>query len=105
MGPRCPSVNYDLHEKLDVYLEHGAREYLAVLVEDREVRWHIRRSGRFATMRARDGLLRSRTFPGLWLDPAALLAGDGARLLETLRLGLDTDEHAAFAARLVDRRR
>jgi hypothetical protein len=44
--------------------------------------------------------MRSETFPGLRLDPAALLRGDLATVLETLRRGLDTPEHAAFVEKL-----
>jgi hypothetical protein len=47
--------------------------------------------------------MRSRVFPGLWLDSKALAALDGAKILETLREGLTTKEHAAFAARLGER--
>jgi hypothetical protein len=39
-------------------------------------------------------------FPGLWLDPHALAAGDRAALRAALDRGLATAEHAAFAARL-----
>ena len=49
---------------------------------------------------AADDILRSETFPGLWLDPAALLRRDRKRLLGVLREGLRSPEHAAFAARL-----
>ena len=51
-----------------------------------------------------DGTLRSRAFPGLWLDPAALLAGDIAAVLATLERGLASPEHAAFVAELAGRR-
>ncbi len=47
-----------------------------------------------------DGTLRSRVFPGLWLDPAALWAGDAAALLATLQRGLANPAHAAFVERL-----
>jgi len=50
-----------------------------------------------------DGVLRSRTFPGLWLDTAALLAEDGAALLKMLQEGLQQAEHRAFAAELEKR--
>jgi hypothetical protein len=39
-------------------------------------------------------------FPGLWLDPAALLAVNGAKLLETLDRGINDPQHAAFVERL-----
>ncbi len=48
-----------------------------------------------------DGLLKSRLFPGLWLDPAALLSGNLAALLAALDRGCGSDEHRAFVDRLV----
>jgi hypothetical protein len=42
-------------------------------------------------------------FPGLWLDPQALLAGDTRRLRAVVDLGLATPEHAEFVARLAER--
>jgi hypothetical protein len=39
-------------------------------------------------------------FPGLWLDAAALLRLDSARLLEVLQQGLADRSHAAFVKRL-----
>jgi hypothetical protein len=47
-----------------------------------------------------EGLLKSEIFPGLWLDPAALLRGDLATVLAVVQRGLASPEHAAFVARL-----
>ena len=47
-----------------------------------------------------DGLLKSRVFPGLWLDSAALLGGDLARVLFALQAGIAALEHQQFAERL-----
>ena len=48
-----------------------------------------------------DGILRSKVFPGLWLDPAALVRGDlNAVLKAILQQGLNSPEHADFVARL-----
>jgi hypothetical protein len=44
--------------------------------------------------------LRSLSFPGLWLDPAALLRGDLASVLAVIQKGLNSPEHAAFKIRL-----
>jgi hypothetical protein len=49
---------------------------------------------------ASGGIIRSEVFPGLWLAPAALLAGDLLRVLAVLQQGLASPEHAAFAAAL-----
>ena len=39
-------------------------------------------------------------YPGLWLDPAALLRGDLARVLAIVQQGLIAPEHADFVSRL-----
>ena len=46
------------------------------------------------------GILRSGVFPGLWLDPAAMIGGDSARVLAVVLQGLGSVEHADFLARL-----
>ena len=45
-----------------------------------------------------DGLLKSRVFPGLWLDAGALLGGEMKIVLAALRRGLDSPEHETFVA-------
>jgi hypothetical protein len=47
-----------------------------------------------------DGVLRSRTFPGLWLHAEALLRGDLAAVLASLQAGIVSPEHQAFVERL-----
>ena len=49
------------------------------------------------------GSLRD-VFPGLWLDPAALIRGDLAHALKVLQQGLATPEHAAFIEQLQQKR-
>lgn len=95
------SVSYDLHVKQEVYRQHGVREYLVWRVLDRALDWFSLREGRYERLSpGRDGLLRSEVFPGLWLDPEALLSGNGPRLIAVLQEGLASPEHAAFAERL-----
>jgi hypothetical protein len=61
----------------------------------------VLRNGQFEELApGGDGILRSEVFPGLWLDPAALLQRDSTRIREVLQQGLATPEHAAFVARL-----
>ena len=99
------SVSYDLHEKFDLYQAAGVLEYLAVLPNEGEARWHRLVNGVFQTVAAdADGLLRSSVFPGLWLDPAALLAGDMARVIAVVNQGVNSPEHADFVSRLAKRR-
>jgi hypothetical protein len=65
------------------------------------VYWFVLRNGRFAELPpGPDGIYRSEVFPGLWLDPQALLQGNRRRLRAVVELGCATPEHAAFVARL-----
>lgn len=99
------STSYDLHQKLEVYQEAGVCEYLAVLMREREVRWHQRIDNRFEVIPVpADGVYRSMVFPGLWLDAAALLADDLARVLSVLQDGIRTPEHQQFVEQLAARR-
>ena len=66
-----------------------------------EVDWFVLHEGRYEPLApASDGLLRSRVFPGLWLDPAALIRGELAMVLAVVEQGVNSPEHAEFAARL-----
>lgn len=96
------TASIDLNAKLAAYQRNGVGEYLVVLTEDqREARWLSLVDNLFEPVPPdADGLLKSRLFPGLWLDPAALLAGDLPRLLAALDVGCATEEHRRFAARL-----
>ncbi len=95
------SASYDLQVKKDLYAEHGVAEYLVWRVRDQAVDWFTLRTGTYHRLTpAEDGILRSEAFPGLWLDPAALVSGDQAQVLAVLRLGLSSPEHAMFAAQL-----
>ncbi len=95
------SAAYDLHDKKRVYARSGVREYLVAQAYERRVDWWELREGVFTPLPLEaDGTLRSRVFPGLWLDPAALWAGDAAALLAVLQRGLTDPAHAAFVERL-----
>jgi hypothetical protein len=76
------------------------RDYIVWRVFDRELDWFVLRNADFARLApSADALLKSEIFPGLWLDPAALLRGDLALVLQRLHEGLASSEHAAFVAR------
>lgn len=96
------SAAYDLHEKRRDYERYGVGEYLVVLVRESRVVWFTRpggpKSGFVELAAGTDGIHRSLSLPGLWLDAAALFRSDVPRLLEVLNLGLATPEHAAFVA-------
>jgi Uma2 family endonuclease len=95
------NASYDLHDKLEVYRRNDAKEYVVWRVFDKEFDWFVLRSGKYeqAPLPA-DGIYRSEVLPGLWLDPAALAAGDMVRVAEVSRQGTAGPEHAAFVAKL-----
>ena len=82
------------------YERNGVAEYLMLDLPGRRARWFARGDdGAYAELAAdADGLLKSRAFPGLWLDPAAFFAGDRAALKAASAAGLASAEHAAFLA-------
>ncbi len=93
--------SYDLHRKKNDYERAGVKEYLVLALRQGKVFWFVSRDGRFEEKAAdADGILRSETFPALWLDSVAAVHADGRRLLDVLRQGLATAEHAAFVAEL-----
>jgi Uma2 family endonuclease len=95
------SASYDLHDKLDAYRRNGVVEYVVWRVYEQAIDWFVRRNELFVPLPVTpDGLYQSEVFPGLWLDPAALVRGDMARVMEVLQQGLASPEHAAFRARL-----
>ena len=98
------SASYDLHVKLHVYRRSGVREYLVWRVLDRQIDWFVLREGRYEPLApGSDGILKSTVFPGLWLDPSALLSGDLARVLAVVGEGCSTAEHQAFVKSLAER--
>ena len=74
-------------------------EYLVLCVEERELHWFHFPSRRMVRP-DRKGVARSRVFPGLWIDVAALLERDGLRLVAVVQQGLAAPAHAAFVRRL-----
>jgi Uma2 family endonuclease len=98
------SAAYDLHDKMHAYRRNGVAEYLVWLVYDRRIAWFHLREGRYEPLAPDDeGIIASRTFPGLQLNVTMLLAGDLAGVLQTLQGGLATQEHEAFVARLAEK--
>ena len=98
-------ASHDLHIKYDLYEAAGVQEYFAFLIYEQEIRWHILIDGRYQILAPdADGILRSRVFPGLWLDGQALLKRDMPKVLAVLQSGLASPEHQAFVEQLAKKR-
>jgi Uma2 family endonuclease len=97
---------YDLHQKLDIYERACVKEYIAILLHERELRWNLLTPEGYEPMPASPGgIHRSVSFPGLWIDARGMFAGDTQRVLAALQAGLKTREHAEFVAWLGRQRR
>jgi Uma2 family endonuclease len=99
------SSSRDLGVKLELYRRSGVQEYLTVLLKPKRVIWRQLVRGRYKEIvPGEDGLVCSRVFPGLWLDPPAVW--DAKRSLRTaLEKGTQSAEHAAFVRRLAAQRK
>jgi Uma2 family endonuclease len=91
---------HDLHDKLRAYQRNGVKEYVVWCVKDRSIRWFVLHGDVFRTMQHRVGVVKSKIFPGLWLDSAAMLHGDMVKVLKILHKGLGSEGHRRFVARL-----
>lgn len=95
------SASLDAREKLASYRRAGVREYLVWRTEDDALDWWTLEEDEYRALPAGpDGILRSKAFPGLWLDAEALLARDGAKVMLKLQEGLRSADHTAFVAGL-----
>jgi Uma2 family endonuclease len=96
----------DLGPKLDDYERAGVLEYVVHAIDPDEIYWFTQAQGTLVRQPVgHDGLYRSTVFPGLWLDPIALLNGDTRRLRAVIDQGCAAPDHAPFVATLAAARR
>jgi len=95
------TASIDLHDKLNVYRRNQVQEYLVWRVYDRQFDWFRLQEGDYIQLESNvDGMMCSEIFPGLWLEPSALLTGDLARVLAVVQQGITTAAHHAFVENL-----
>ncbi|MDQ2730959.1 MAG: Uma2 family endonuclease [Armatimonadota bacterium] len=88
----------DLNPKKRDYAAAGVEEYIVVQPEKRTIHWFYLVNGSYETSQPdADGIYRSRVFPGLWMDPIALLDDDKKRVRAIVQQGLASPEYAAWA--------
>ncbi len=98
-------ASYDLHQKLRSYQRHGVQEYVVWRVFDQAIDWFVLREGDYERLAPdSEGLLKSRVFPGLWIDAAAVLRSDLAAAVAAANRGLACPEHTAFVTQISTRR-
>lgn len=95
------SAGRDLGPKFDAYQFDGVKEYLVWRTADSVLDWFVLKRKKYVPLAPdADGRLKSETFPGLWLDVPALLAGDMVKVLQVVQEGIASAEHTAFVAKL-----
>jgi Uma2 family endonuclease len=93
------SASIDLHGKREVYARNGVSEYLVWRTLENRLDWFALHNEDYLRLAPdRHGLLHSKIFPGLFLDAAALLKMDAARVLAILARGLASAAHSRFVS-------
>jgi hypothetical protein len=90
------TVSIARNAKMQAYLRNGIREYILWRVEDAAIDWFVLRGEQYELLPLTGGLYRSEVFPGLWMDPEAMIRLDTAAILAVLQQGIASPEHAAF---------
>lgn len=89
----------DLHAKRHDYEQNGVLEYLVLSLREQQFHWFDLKGGQTLSA-APDGIVRIRTFPGLWIHAPSVIGDDATQLMDVLKRGLATPEHTAFVDQL-----
>jgi Uma2 family endonuclease len=82
------STEVDFGPKAALYKAAGVREYITIEMFRQRIVWRMLEDCAYITQEVpADGILRSRIFPGLWLDMAAFWADDDAKMQAALNAG------------------
>jgi Uma2 family endonuclease len=97
------SRSLDLHAKKRMYQKSGVKEYLVAVPLQEKLFWFDLEQN--LGLEPVDGMVKSRQFPGLWFDPAAIWRQDHAAAMALLSQGMDSPQHAAFVEQLARQRK
>jgi hypothetical protein len=95
--------NLDLGAKQNAYRRNGVEEYLVWQTFENRFSWFRLQAEEFVFVEPdRDGVIRSSTFPGLWLAVPALLEGRMMDVLTVLQAGIADPAHQALVEALAN---
>lgn len=98
------SAANDLHDKKKAYRRNGVKEYIVWQSLENKLDWFSLQNDEYVSLEPlADGVIKSRVFPGLWLDVQALYAGEMTQVLAVLQQGLNSKEHTDFVQQLVSK--
>ncbi|MGI8639781.1 MAG: Uma2 family endonuclease [Pyrinomonadaceae bacterium] len=95
------SASYDLHDKLEIYEQKGVQEYVVWRVLDKQIDWFGLENGKYKKFTTdKQGIIESKVFPGLRLNPEAMLKDDLQKVLADLQKGLKSRKYQDFVEQL-----
>ncbi|MBW4550372.1 MAG: Uma2 family endonuclease [Aphanocapsa sp. GSE-SYN-MK-11-07L] len=95
------SAAIDLGAKKNAYRRNGVQEYLVWQTFENRFSWFRLQAEEFVSVEPdSDGMIRSSSFPGLWLAVPALLEGRMIEVLNGLQMGIADPIHQAFVQAL-----
>jgi Uma2 family endonuclease len=98
------SAANDLYDKKKAYRRNGVKEYIVWQILENKLDWFCLEDGEYILLAAdSNGVIKSRMFPGLWLDVPALCAGEMTQVLAVLQQGLSGEEHTNFVQQLASK--
>jgi len=98
------SAAIDLGAKQNAYRRNGVQEYLVWQTFENRFSWFRLQAEEFVLIEPdADSMIRSRVFPGLWLNVPALLDGKMTEVLNGLQAGIADPLHQAFVQELAGR--
>lgn len=98
------SATIDLGAKKNAYRRNGVQEYLVWQTFENRLSWFRLEAEEFVLVEPdADGIIRSSSFPGLWLAVPALLDGNMIEVLNVLQAGIAVEAHQDFVQELAGR--
>ncbi len=98
------SAAIDLGAKKNAYRRNGVQEYLVWQTFENRFSWFRLQAEEFVLIEPdADGIIRSSSFPGLWLAVPALRSGNMMQVLNVLQLGIADEAHQGFIQELAGR--
>ncbi|GAX41341.1 hypothetical protein NIES4075_23110 [Tolypothrix sp. NIES-4075] len=95
------SAANDLHDKKRAYRRNGVQEYIVWQILENKLNWFSLQNSEYVLLEPdTDGVIKSRVFPGLWLDLHSSSAAEMTKVLAVVQQGLNSEEHAEFVQRL-----
>lgn len=95
------TASIDLGDKKKVYRRHGVPEYIVWQVYENQLEWFVLQEEEYVPLQPdAAGIIRSKTFPGLWLAATALLDDDMPLVISVLQQGLQATEYGDFVKSL-----